>query len=306
MRKPRYLYSATFLFLSVVFKTLKECSCSSASGGLSVSPIEHLEASVAASSAHASVAAVRSLQDNEEYVVIVTFKPSAKSILQQRQSQVNKKLTQQSRFGLKLSRLDDTAPAAFNRWTQLGGSSMCAMTGFASDVQHLTGVTLNQVESHQALYSHAMSVESIVRQLALVVQRAARSQGGRPFGVQALIVGLDVKGKFQLYTVDPTGGWLHYGGGATAVGRGAQDVRALLYTALKSAASTRDDDSSEALRVAISSLIGKSLKDDDKNEDYSSKLEALLVWKSETGSCCVSKIGDTEIDACLKRIKESE
>ena len=180
------------------------------------------------------------------------------------------------------------------------------MTGFAADVQHLTRVTLSQVESHQMIYSHAMSVDRIVLKLSSFVQRAARVKGGRPYGVQALIVGLDAEGKFQLYTVDPAGGWQHYGGGATAVGQGAEDVRAQLYKAMQNATLTNSDSGpNEALTRAVFSLVGKSVRDSG-DVDYSNKLEALLVWKSEIGSCCVSRIDDSEIQSCLKRIVDKE
>ena len=285
------------LLLSVLLISFRGSKSSSVGGGLSISPVEHLEASVAASSAHGSVAAIKSVQDEQECVILVIFSPSKTIALQK----VEQKLPSQRRFGLKVSQEANTHQP---RWTQLGESSVCAMTGFASDIQHLTGVTLNQVESHQSLYSHAMSVDRIVRALAACVQRPARSKA-RPYGIQALIVGLDAQRKFQLYTVDPAGGWQHYGGGATAVGRGAEEVRAQLYKALKDRLATKDKDTKQALKMAISSLVGKSLDEDAISNDYSSKLEALLLWKSEEG-CCVSRIDDSEVMRCLKRMRRKE
>lgn len=304
MKRPTSCSCITLLCLLVLLITPKESSSRPEGGRLSVSPITHLASSVAASAAHGSVAAVRSLErDKQEYVVIVTFKPSKTAPLLQ-EPQTREKPTE-TRFGLKLSNAATQATASA-RWTQLGDSSVCVMTGFAADVQHLTGVTLKQVETRQCIYSHAMSVDRIVRALASTVQRAARFQESRPYGVQALVVGLDTQGKIQLYTLDPLGGWQHYGGGATAIGRGAQDVRAQLYKELMNATTTEDEkDASEALRIAITSLVGESINENDET-DYSDKMEALLVSKSESGSCCVSRIDDSEVDACLKRILEKK
>lgn len=305
IRKPiKNSFSTNLLVLLVILRLLSLCSSSSANGPFSLSPIKHFEASVAASSARGSVAAIRSNQDDEEYVVVVTLRPSAVNKIPQSSTQQNEKdKATERKFGLALFK----EPLSSATSTQLGGSSICVMTGFAADIKHLTGVSLEQVESHQALYSHAMSVDRVVRAFSSTVQRAARSQGGRPYGVQALIVGIDSNGSFQLYTVDTTGGWQHYGGGATAVGRGAKEVRARLYKEMKNGTLTDNDGTvSEALRIAIVSLLGDSSKDDEKEKDVANKLEALLVWKSNHNSCCVRRIDDSVVKVCLKRMKDKE
>ena len=276
---------------------------------MSVSPIKHLEASVAASSARGSVAAIRCIQDNQECVVVVSLRPSTTvNNLKSTPPAVNEKLTEKL-FGVKTKTLSSLqTPASF--CIQLGGSCTCTMTGFAADIQHLMGVAMEKVESHQALYSQSMSVDRIVRAIASTVQSAARSQGGRPYGIQALFVGLDSQGKFQMYTIDPTGGWQHYGGGATAVGRGAKEVRALLYKNIKNGTLTEDSDGnvSNALRIAISSLVGESIKEGDNEEDFANnhKLEALLLWKTKRDECSMRRIDDSEVDSCLKQIREKE
>jgi 20S proteasome alpha/beta subunit len=122
--------------------------------------------------------------------------------------------------------------------------------------------------------------------------------------VQALVVGLDKKGKMLLYTVDPTGGWQHYGGGATAVGRGAEEVRTQLYKAKKDAASNDDLGARVVLRMAIASLLKNSVKNDGNN--IADNLEAILVWKSENGSCRLAKIRDSELDSCLQSILDKK
>jgi 20S proteasome alpha/beta subunit len=178
------------------------------------------------------------------------------------------------------------------------------MTGFAADVQHLTRVTLKLVESHQMVTSHAMSVDRIVMALSSTVQLAALAEGGRPFGVQALVVGLDKNDKMLLYTVDPTGGWQHYGGGATAIGRGAEEVRTRLYKAIKDDASDDHSGAKAALRIAISALMEKPIKNWDDND--ADKLEAILVWKSKNESCRLARIHDSEVDSCLQSVLDTK
>ena len=285
---PLLLSLQLLLLLSVLIEG------SSRTGGASVSPIKHLEASLAASSAHGTVVAVRSLQDQQECVVLVTHRPLDTTATRKHPNVAD---STQELFGLCIS--DEPGTASW-RWTQFGGSCVCAMTGFAADVQHLTRVTLRQVESHQTLYSHAMSVDRIVRALSFTLQRAALEEGGRPYGVQALVVGLDKKDKMLLYTVDPTGGWQHYGGGATAVGRGAEEVRTKLYKARRDAVSSVHLGAKAALKIAISSLVEKPIKDGGYN--IADKLEALLIWKSEDGSCRLARILDSEVNSCLRSI----
>lgn len=298
MRRPCFCGFPLLLSLQLLLLLSAFVESSSRTSGSSVSPIKHLEASLAASSAHGIVVAVRSFQDQQECVVLVTHRPL--DIVTTKTQPKDADSTQEL-FGLCIP--DETVEASW-RWTQFGGSGVCAMTGFAADVQHLTRATLRQVESHQTLYSQAMSVDRIVKALSFTMQRAALEEGGRPFGVQALIVGLDKKDKMLLYTVDPTGGWQHYGGGATAIGRGAEEVRTQLYKAKKDAVSSGDLDAKAALRIAISSLVDKSIK--DSGYKIADKLEALLVWKSENGSCRLARILDSEVDTCLRSILDKK
>lgn len=298
-----------FYVLLLVMGASSLCSSSSAGGGLSVSPIKHLEASVAASSARGSVAAIRCKQDNQECVVVVSLKPfTLGNNFKPTQPTVHEEQMEKM-FGIKTRALSSSQiPASF--CIQLGSSCTGTMTGFAADIQHLMGVAMEKVESHRSLYSESMSVDRVVRAIASTVQRAARSQGGRPYGIQALFVGLDSQGKLQLYTIDPTGGWQHYGAGATAVGRGAKEVRALLYKQIKNGTLMKDSDGnvSNALRMAISSLVGESIKESDNKENFANdhKLEALLVLKSSRNDCSMRRIDDSEVYSCLKQISEKE
>eukprot|EP00970_Alexandrium_tamarense_P007661 scaffold1453_cov232-Alexandrium_tamarense.AAC.9 len=59
---------------------------------------------------------------------------------------------------------------------------------------------------------------------------AMASDGARPLGVQLLVIGTSSlsSSSLEMYTVDPSGGWRSWIGSGTAVGRGAERIRATL------------------------------------------------------------------------------
>ena len=112
---------------------------------------------------------------------------------------------------------------------------LVAFTGFTPDVHHLTLRSAKDYSNHLHLYGGMpMRTDKVAKNLADVVRSEASSDGGRPFGVQALVVGDRPKSKqLQLYTIDPAGGCTHWSGGATAIGKGAELVRKCLHRCLR-------------------------------------------------------------------------
>ena len=123
--------------------------------------------------------------------------------------------------------------------------------------------------------SQPLSLLSVVQKLARLLREATRWQGERPFGVQALLVGpnppADSSGKrmntggcpLDVMTLDPSGGYRHWGSRATAIGRGAAQVRKHLYERLL--ADTKQSTERRpihahtpltALRIALEALLG--------------------------------------------------
>ena len=98
---------------------------------------------------------------------------------------------------------------------------VCAMTGFAADVWHLVRVLAREVSDHEFLYADSPppTIHELARDtLALATRNAAFASSGRPLGVQALMVGNHASSRkafggtsLQIYMVDPTGGWRHWG-----------------------------------------------------------------------------------------------
>ena len=118
------------------------------------------------------------------------------------------------------------------RWTPLGATALCCMTGLASDVDYLSRALQKQADHHQTVYeaSHHLATLKLVRALASMLQGATQWQGGRPYGVQAVLIGLDQQ-SLGIFSLDPSGGFRHWGA-ATAIGRGATQVRKHLYESL--------------------------------------------------------------------------
>uniref|UniRef100_A0A7S4JFZ6 Uncharacterized protein n=1 Tax=Odontella aurita TaxID=265563 RepID=A0A7S4JFZ6_9STRA len=213
---------------------------------------------------------------------------------------------------------------------------VCALTGFASDVRHLVRVAAREVSDREFIYGGAPpSVHYVVRDvLASRVRGAAFAASGRPFGVQALVVGnrfapgnrIAVEedsgpgsgNTLQLYTIDPAGGWRHWGGGGTAVGRKADIVRRKLHGALQY---SHDDDSheekaltppglgrprdwSEALDVAMRSLIESTEMDDEGhwkrwNDDCNGAYDELMGGQFDAVIVIGGRFGELVQNRCF-------
>jgi hypothetical protein len=84
----------------------------------------------------------------------------------------------------------------------------CTMTGFAPDVDYITGVLLQLVENHHTLYSSSSGSSSIsqvdfdsgkstrsgtmqrwIQVISDFLREPGQFQGGRPYGIQALLIG---------------------------------------------------------------------------------------------------------------------
>ncbi len=246
------------------------------------SPIKHLEASLAASSAHSTIVAIRC----DDCVILVSRsqKEEASELMPREQD------SETTMFeGLTVCK--DRG----NRWKRLTSTTVCTMTGLTADVQHLMGVLTRQVESHQALYCDSQPIQLTIRNLATIFRRTAQREGSRPFGAQALMVGREASG-WQIYTVDPTGLWRHFGSGSTAIGRHADKVKEALKEALEEVPVLN---AKLGLDMALSSIMKGVSKSNEKFD--SDTYSGLLISMDENGCCQMSKITADSIDECYKR-----
>jgi 20S proteasome alpha/beta subunit len=227
------------------------------------SPIHHLEPSMAASAAHGTAIAVCCRGNNgTDHVVILNS-----VVLSPRQSNLTAPSDARIVVGEEQEGSLVSLPLSGTRgpvrgipfWSSsarsshvgrggedgsthvLGESVVCVATGFAPDVRHVMRVVARSESQNQhylAKHSyHAVDhVHSMVRDtLAERLRVAALSDGGRPLGVQCLVVGCGGRTPhttWNLHVVDPTGHWRHYGGGATAIGKHASLIRTKLHTLL--------------------------------------------------------------------------
>jgi 20S proteasome alpha/beta subunit len=173
------------------------------------------------------------------------------------------------------------------RWTFLGSTALCSMTGFSLDVDYLTRFLQKVVddcrsvlESTSAVRSIPLSTLQIVQSLAEEVQEAGQWQGGRPFGIQALLIGKDYTAEnaasLGLYTIDPSGSYRSWRGG-TAIGRNAKVAREKIYEYWKSSHRKLSSSPLSALFVGLRASV-LSRKEESEAIERTDQYEALLIW----------------------------
>ncbi|KAL7460194.1 hypothetical protein ACHAXS_000656 [Conticribra weissflogii] len=122
---------------------------------------------------------------------------------------------------------------------------LIAATGFAPDAQHILNVAAGRILSRASIYDANLSgngrsgksvdPHKLVREdLSSILSDAAMSEGGRPLGLQLLVVGQSTlsfpsaSSALEIYTIDPSGGWKNWHGIGATIGRGAERVRSSL------------------------------------------------------------------------------
>ena len=201
-------------------------------------------------------------------------------------------------------------------WTPFGNYAIGSMTGLASDVDHISRVVQQGIHTHRIVYdatSFPCPVSQLVTSMAGTVRDAAKWKGGRPYGLQALLVGSNNNNrqnmnKMRVYTVDPSGAWRSWGSGCTAIGRNAEGVRQTLYDELQKLPSAIKSKKAFfhpklALEIAFKSLL-TATRDANVNQD-SDQYEAVLFWVDQaTGQCRVATIHPEDVKICRETLWE--
>uniref|UniRef100_A0AAR2JLL7 Proteasome subunit alpha type n=1 Tax=Pygocentrus nattereri TaxID=42514 RepID=A0AAR2JLL7_PYGNA len=125
-----------------------------------------------------------------------------------------------------------------------------AFAGLTADARIVINRARVECQSHRLTVEDPVTVEYITRYIATLKQRYTQSNGRRPFGISALIVGFDYDGTPRLYQTDPSG--TYHAWKANAIGRSAKTVREFLEKNYTDEAIASDND---AIKLAIKALL---------------------------------------------------
>jgi len=125
-----------------------------------------------------------------------------------------------------------------------------AFAGLTADARILINRARIECQSHKLTVEDPVTLEYITRYIATLKQKYTQSNGRRPFGLSALIVGFDYDGTPHLYQTDPSGTYHEWK--ANAIGRSAKVVREYLEKAYNEDAVSNDKDS---IKLALKALL---------------------------------------------------
>lgn len=154
----------SFLFLQALAITPEE----------STSPVRHWDASFTASSAQSSCLAMK----YHDWILIFLRSPSS-DVWKPSTSSGN---TPIDLFGVSVLPVGSPLVQFAPSWLPFPNHQVLAMTGLASDVEHLARVIQRQADNHFNVYDKSITTHSMTERLAAVLQQAAQAKGGRPFG----------------------------------------------------------------------------------------------------------------------------
>ncbi|XP_054527672.1 proteasome subunit alpha-type 8 isoform X3 [Pan troglodytes] len=149
---------------------------------------------------------------------------------------------QDERTVRKICALDDHVCMAF--------AVLTIFVGLTADARVVINRACVECQSHKLTVEDPVTVEYITRFIATLKQKYTQSNGRRPFGISALIVGFDDDGISRLYQTDPSG--TYHAWKANAIGRSAKTVREFLEKNYTEDAIASD---SEAIKLAIKALL---------------------------------------------------
>lgn len=258
-------------------------------------PVRHFEPSWAASCAQGTAVALRF----EDSVVVFIRSPASNIWRPSSKSSSSSSSSEEEEIaGLRLTLIQPAQVQFAPPWLSVGPNSLCAMTGLASDVEHLCRVLQKQVDAHWNIYDKHLTTHSMTMGLAETFQQATFS-GSRPFAVQCLLVGgddYDAERTFCAYSIDPSGAWQSWGG-TTAIGKYAKSVREELAkkrsikpTSLKDALEQIVDCWMETCKTQNINL--------HSNEDYQ-----VLVLRKKSGesSCKVYAVDEEDVHTIIDK-----
>jgi len=100
-----------------------------------------------------------------------------------------------------------------------------AIAGLSSDARLLIDQARIHCQSNRLLYDEPLDIEVLAGRIGDLIQAYTQHGGVRPFGVSLIFAGVDGTGQ-RIFSLDPSGSYKGFR--ATAVGRRAEDINALL------------------------------------------------------------------------------
>mmetsp|Transcript_7929 Transcript_7929/g.12141 ORF Transcript_7929/g.12141 Transcript_7929/m.12141 type:complete len:280 (+) Transcript_7929:195-1034(+) len=238
-----------------------------------VLPVHNLQASLTASVAHGTTVAIK-VQDA---VVIINRSPKPNSKFPALQPKTS--ALPFTKHGLKLLPFKSKP-----QWGMLAPNLFCTMTGFSADISHLMMVLSRTNEKHNVDFHQPLPLHKSVLSLSSILKDATKQQGARPFGVEALIIGLDRDNEWQLYSCNPSGLYQHFPRGRSIIGKNKEKI----WKEISKKDDIVDIDPIGGLKLCLSAILA-SLESTAQSQYDDDIFEGLLLWKADSG-CCVSRI----------------
>ncbi|XP_054439816.1 proteasome subunit alpha-type 8 isoform X1 [Pteronotus mesoamericanus] len=169
-----------------------------------------------------------------------------------------------------------------------------AFAGLTADARVVINRARVECQSHKLTVEDPVTVEYITRFIATLKQKYTQSNGRRPFGISALIVGFDDDGIPRLYQTDPSG--TYHAWKANAIGRSAKTVREFLEKNYTEDAIAND---SEAIKLAIRALL-EVVQSGGKN------IELAIIRRNQPLKMFSAKEIELQVTAIEKEKEETE
>lgn len=146
-----------------------------------------------------------------------------------------------------------------------------AYSGLLPDGRHFVNRGREEAQSFKGIYKTSTTVPQLIDRLGIYVQNYTCYNSVRPFGIVAIVGGVDETGP-HLYMTEPSGTYWGYNGAAT--GKGIQTAKSELEKLNFEELSCRE-------AVNIAARIIHQAHEDNKDKDY----ELEITWCSsvETG-----------------------
>ncbi|CAK7892367.1 probable proteasome subunit alpha type-7 [[Candida] anglica] len=146
-----------------------------------------------------------------------------------------------------------------------------AYSGLLPDGRHFVNRGRDEASSFKSLYKSPVSVPHLMDRLGIYVQNYTCYNSVRPFGIVAIVGGVDEHGP-HLYMIEPSGTCWGYTGAATGKGR---------QTAKSELEKLNFEELTVKEAVIIAARIIEQAHEDNKDKDY--ELEITWCSKEETG-----------------------